>query len=479
MIEIKNQIYCPSDDDLMQYKLGNSEKERFQEITEHLVTCDVCTRTILDFLPETEEEWQKLKASDEETSEGGDGFAEDFLSADLVEDFEQLRQEAIRLEKKRKNFDEIGMVGLRLGQIWRPKSDKIIVPTVQGEEYVSEFDLNSKNHFVVITDAEPQQIGKYNVVKVISVDDRAHRFVESEIVVPAKLNPLERDLILQVWNEKEMLVENLESCFGDISEEWVATEREKYRVTSSNKSFGIKELFAEFKKNLSDFAYESSNVIRQGLIVNPLYRYRTKEIAETNYLNFPVESLRHAETRKKSFAKVTNVSLAQTFLEQVKSIFSMSPSPIFVSAANDSQSVWEEDEETYFNESLKCKRRKSVEGHNLMMLQSDNDEFANRFVLLGNDETDLTLALLAGNNPIHKGYVSVLNFGENESPRKGFPKILDVNDLSEYDTRIIQNSIARVDETSELLAWKELANTAVVDENLSETIHQAVKARGY
>jgi hypothetical protein len=478
MTEIKNQTYCPSDDELMQYKLGNSEKERFKEITEHLVTCDVCTRTILDFLPETEEEWQRLKMSGDENSGRGNEKVEDFLSANLIDNFEQLRQAAIRLENKRKDFGEIGLQGLRVGQIWRPKSDNIVLPMIEGKDYVSDFKLNSKNHFVIIQDTSLERVGNYNVIKVIPVDDKVSSIAENEIVIPAKFNPLERDLILQLWNEKEMLVENLESCFGEIAAEWVKTGQEKQHVTFLNGNFGIKELFAEFKKNLSYFAYESTNVIHQGLIPNPLYRYRTKEVAETNHLNFPVESLRYAEAQREVPGEIVAVSSSLTFLEQIKSVFSMSPSPAFVSAGNNSQSGWEEDNKTYFDGKLKCKRRKSVEGHNLLLLQSDDAEFANRLILLGKDEADLILALLTANNPIHQGYVSVLNFGESESPEDYYSnKVLKISELPKFNARLIQNSIAHVDEMSELLAWKELADAGEIDKNLSQIIHQAVKAK--
>lgn len=477
MTEVKSRMYCPSDDELMRYKSGNLEKENFQEITEHLVTCNVCPRTILDFLPETEEEWQRLKTSDDETSGESDPLADDFLSPDLIDELEQMRLEVIRLEKKRKNFDEIGLKGLRVGQIWQPKADNIILPTAEGNEYVSDFDLNSFNHFVAIVDATPERCGNYSVIKVMPVDDDLSCAAEDEVIIPAQFNPREEDLMLQVWNEKEMLVENLESCFGDIDEEWVKAEREKNHIASSKGDISVKELFAEFKKNLNDFVYESANVIRQGLITSPVHRYRTKEIAETNYLNFPVQSLRYAEAQRKVAAKAAGAS-SWTFLEQIKSIFSMFPSPTFVAAEDNALSGWEEDAQTYFDGKLRCKRRKSVEGHNLLLLQSDNAEFANRFVLLGKDESDLTLALLTGNNPVHQGYVSVLNFGEKKSPENFYSnQILNISDLSKISGELIQNSVACVDEASELLAWERLTAAAENEENLSKTIQQAIKER--
>lgn len=478
MIEVKNKLVCPSDDELMRYKLENLEKERFQEITEHLVICDICPQTILDFLPETEEEWEELKMSDDKVSENSNVSIEDFIPANLIDEFEQMRQAAIRLEKKRKSFEEIGLEDLQIGQIWRPKADNIILPTVEGKEYFSEYELGSINHFVVIKDANTEKVGDYNIIKVIPIDDDLSHVAKDDIVIPADSNLLEKDLLLQVWNGKEMLAENLEGYFGNIAQEWIEVKKKEYNITLKHNSSAIIDLFSVFEKNIENFAYEAANVIKQGQITNPIYRYRTKAVAETNYLSLPVESLRNVKALEGVPQKVGKVNPSLIFLEQIKSLIQMFPSPEFAFAADESPSSWKEDEEIYFDGKLKIKRRKSVKEENLLLLQTEDAEFANRIVLLGKDKSNLILALLSGNNPIHQGYVSVLNFGENESPKSFYSnQLLNIKDLSNFDEDLVRVSIARVDEDSELLNWKNLANSGEVDENLSGVIYQAIKER--
>jgi hypothetical protein len=165
-----------------------------------------------------------------------------------------------------------------------------------------------------------------------------------------------------------------------------------------------------------------------------------------------------------------------SFLEQIRLLIPMFPSPEYAIAGDEQRTGWKEDEQTYYYGRLRCKRRKSVEGDNLLLLQSADAAFANHLVLVGEKEGDLTLALLADNNPIHPGFVSVLNFGANESPRVLFAdKILTVSDLSKLDPEMIRTSIIRVDETSELLAWKELGYSIKSDGVLPELIRMALK----
>lgn len=280
---IEHEALCISDGKLVEYKEGSMPAGEVGAVSSHLALCDACLMR-LEFLPDSLAEYAaRVKAIDEDSSPTP---VPDSLRK-AVGDF-KARAAVIRSRKVRLG-EVLGGGGLRAGQLWRPRSKDVIVPTAEWEERNSVFDLGSKPCFVLIAGDDAEELGGYHVVRVVvvSTDTDAGRLGEGDLLVEDE-RLLAHPFIIQGWNRTEMLRENLEYCVGDIRD--VVSEAE------------YAELLNDSPGSRTADHYSLEAVIRRGAYSDPLARYRARAFEEAAYLRFPVESLRRSVDEEETYA---------------------------------------------------------------------------------------------------------------------------------------------------------------------------------
>lgn len=279
-MKTKNErvVDCLSDDMLAAYiKRELPDKER-EAVSSHLLFCNSCLAYAKLLLWDSNYD---IEETDVEEYDFTRPVEITPVIAEAQKRFQAYRQR--RREFPAKSLSEIGWDGLKVGQIWRTKFEGIVVPTAEGEEVFSATELNSNPHLVVITDrnvaVQPLDSKTYHVISVAPIDsdiDYADEDKE-DLIIPEDETPLGYSFMVQLWNKKPMLFENLDSCLGEINQ------------NSLTKLLGALNQSEEGKLIGDEFSPEA--VIIRGEFHNPIMRYRAKEYEDTKYLRMPVEQL--------------------------------------------------------------------------------------------------------------------------------------------------------------------------------------------
>jgi tetratricopeptide (TPR) repeat protein len=275
-------VECPTDEVLSAYLQRTLPEHRREAVSRHLFLCNTCL------------EYTKLLLWDSDYEQSDDNLDAVQLNqpvevtpvmADVLERFKGFREH-------RRNFPartllEIGIDGLQVGQVWRTRVEDVALPKIDGEETASIAELNSDAHLVLITNpsVRTRRIGPktYHVIRVLPIDTDTEYAMEGDLVVERAESPLGYSFMAQLWNEQEMLQENLESCLGEFREE------SHPRIWKS--------LARQGQRPLVLGAFSLENIIINGLFYDPALRYRAREYEETQYLRAPVESLMNVQEK--------------------------------------------------------------------------------------------------------------------------------------------------------------------------------------
>lgn len=260
-------VSCPSDELLLGYGRNELTAEQAHAVSSHLLFCDTCV------------EFLKLLRSRELTPE----------ATNVVPPFESMRSEILnrfqspQLKRETQSWDEFQTAGgvLRVGQIWRPKTNGIVIPGRDNSQPSSIAELESSPHLVVIIDCTdtPVQSGdvSYHPIRVAPIDADLEYAGADDFIVRENDSPLGYSFLVQTWNEQLMLAENLECLLAELD------ESEHPTIFERLKSAGDGEL--------AEGAFSLEAVIMKGRYSDPVMRYRAKEYEDTAYLRVPVQSL--------------------------------------------------------------------------------------------------------------------------------------------------------------------------------------------
>ena len=268
------QVSCPDDEALLAFRNGDLSGEEYETVALHLLLCNDCMES-LNSLP-----WDEAQGSEEMTDED-QPETQVHLTPSL--------SRAIRLFRERHQQNADGLRGaptdikqeeIRPRQIWRTKSEGIVVPSSGGQEYYSVTELSSRPHLVVVTRAEindPPPTTDYHTILVAPVDVDTEYKGEGDLLINQDDSPLGYAFNVQLWNEQPMLRENLECCLGELLPE-------RYDEL-------LAALGAHRGEESPHDSYSLEAVIMKGLHHDPIMRYRAKEYEDTAYLRMPVRSL--------------------------------------------------------------------------------------------------------------------------------------------------------------------------------------------
>jgi hypothetical protein len=276
------QVNCPDDKTILAFRSNELSGEEYDAVALHLLFCNDC-RESLNSLP-----WEEV--------EGDEGAPEVDEPRPNVHITPSLSR-AIKLFRERHQQNASGTPGtpkeiqedrIRVGQIWRTKSEGIAVPSSGGTEYHSVTELNSRPHLVIITRTKidnPSSGTDYHTILVAPVDGNTEYKDQGDLFVAQEDSPLGYSFITQLWNEQPMLQENLDCCLGDLNPEQHST------LLSTLDALGDKES--------SGTSYSLEAIIMKGLYQDPMMRYRAKEYEDTAYLRMPVQSLIEIEDSRR------------------------------------------------------------------------------------------------------------------------------------------------------------------------------------
>jgi hypothetical protein len=265
-------VSCPSDELLLGYGRNELTAEQAHAVSSHLLFCDTCV------------EYLKLLRSHELSPEATnvDPNRSNFEST-RTEILNRFQSPQLKREAQPKSWDEFQTSGgvLRVGQIWRPKTNGIVIPGHDNSQSSSISELESSPHLVVIIDCTytPVQSGDvaYHMIRVAPIDADLEYAVADDFIVRENDSPLGYSFLVQTWNEQLMLAENLECLLAELDESGHPTIFERL------KSAGDGEL--------AEGAFSLEAVIMKARYSDPVMRYRAKEYEDTAYLRIPVQSL--------------------------------------------------------------------------------------------------------------------------------------------------------------------------------------------
>lgn len=272
---IAHEALCISDGKLVQYKEDSLPIDEKNAISSHLVFCDACLMRLEMLADSTEKYEARVKAIENDTNPIP-------IPASLQQALENFKVRAETIRSRRVELSEVlDKEGLQVGQVWRPTSKNIVVPTPEREERCSVFDLGSKPCFVVITDNNVRESAGYHIVRVaiITTDIEAEHIGACDIVVNDS-NFLAQPFVIQSWNQMDMLRENLEYCVGNVR---TVIDQDAYA-----------QLITKEHTNSLAEQYSLETFIKRGEYSIPLARYRARSYEETMYLRVPVEALQEA-----------------------------------------------------------------------------------------------------------------------------------------------------------------------------------------
>lgn len=230
---------CPDQAVISEYKNGKLEQSRIDELTPHLVGCDTCM-LMLELLP--------------------------------VDELPRLVNRGLRRELDLTPFERFISDGriFETGQVWSTKTTGIVFPTAEAIERYSAVELGGDPIYVVISSQKVEArfyMGeRFQVIRVVPVTDNVEFAIEDDDIIPEDESMIGYAIMLQNWNEQEMLAENLES----LVEGWT------YWTNPAG--------------NPSEYSF--FHLISDGKYGDAKMRFRSREFNSTAFLRDPVDSLR-------------------------------------------------------------------------------------------------------------------------------------------------------------------------------------------
>lgn len=477
----KYNAVCPDENELLAFKQGTLSNEDKNFLTEHLLTCDFCLMN-LQFMPWESIEHKNTLLADDKPKKERTSVPESLKKAfDL---HRKIRASKPKVEPV--NFDNFFKIGkLKVGQIWRTKFDGIVFPSLDGENFYSIPKLGSVPHLIVVTNIldlpEIDNLGKkYQVIKVITIDNNIQYATEGDIVISEKESPLGYAFMLQAWNQRKMLRQNLDAYLGEIN------------FTPQSFKSSVKSSFQELsdyltdlgRKEVSGAAYSFIGLIKKGIYSDPVMRYRAREFENTVYLSDPVDNLLEPLIQEiPSFVPTTQPKAVELgFFQKLNFI----PRIYEANTAYASSKTVEESAEPKLiidgpvSEEYNDLFYKVFLANNEyeILIQSSASKYNGKIVLLGIDEETISLlAVISDKHEVHDGFVSNLYYKEDISKSIINPLgLMDEQSLSFYfesgkiSEAVIKGSIESSGTASGLNAWRKIAESESTGETLKNTI---------
>jgi hypothetical protein len=470
----KRLISCPSDELLLKYGRKELSDEQYLAVSSHLLFCDICL------------EYLNLLAQhgSEDTGTGAKSanqlVPEPPLNASLTNSVERFRSRQQHRQIHPKPLEEFQREGreLRVGQIWRPKSKGVVVPSLDGEQVFSVAELDSRPHLVVITNAASveEEIGetKYHVIRVVPIDVNSDCIADDDLLVNEAESPLGYAFLPQTWNEQVMLLENLECLLGEFNETQHAAVIERLK------------LIGEGEYREGDFSLEA--IIMKGLYSNPVMRYRAREYEETAYLRTPVDSIRSPYEGLEKYSDQQDEHTAISKEERADIIYEI------LRGAGVSEAVWSggwkpyaasasegaRKPQTFWNADKSLSATLESIGKKMLLRIESSDKrwegalvpFSWKSVVDTASDSRCIFAILAKDEVKRGTYVAEIELGElREIEGTILPDTtFSLTDLQASMADVIHESIMRALSNHELDAWKELSEREGLDPQVRAVI---------
>jgi hypothetical protein len=308
MIDEHNRFsaVCPEDELLIQYKTGKLTQDEIDKISEHLVLCDYCSLA-LDLLPTG----LNVLGENESLSPSSSDSDEFKLMIEGIQ--QRLASEhplnPIALEKFRESKR-----ALEVAQIWQTRTEDILFPSHDSEEMIPINRPGSIAGRVVITKpfVENRWFGNkaQKIIRVAPIHDSIDYAMDGDIIFQEKESLLGYPFMLELWNQQDMLFDNLHSYLGEIE-----VVPESLLARSIAEGFDLKTFLANHAKNpnFADAAnYSTFGLIRTGKYYDPKMRFRAMQFENTAYLRDPV-----IELREMLDESVVSISIEESLQESV------------------------------------------------------------------------------------------------------------------------------------------------------------------
>jgi hypothetical protein len=449
---ITHEALCLSDAKLVEYKEGSILPDAKDAVTSHLALCDACLMR-LEMLPASTAEYAAgVKAIEDDTEPAP-------IPDSLRQALEKLKARAETIRSRRVGLDEVlDGDGLRVGQLWRPKSADIVVPISGREEHHTVFDLGSKPCFVVVTDGDIEEVGDYHVigVAIVVTDVDAAQIGAGDILVEDS-ELLAHPFVIQSWNRTEMLRENLDYCVGTVED---VLSEEDYAL-----------LFDRAGDHQQGSQYSLEAVVKRGEYSSSLSRYRARAFEDAAYLRFPVVRLRESTGSDNWRSGFPYVTIQTGFMssrvayaadkpqEHVKS-FSVDGTPLTGVLERDAGSMWlrlQTDDKSWDGALVACTWKPHSAG---------GSGAHSRYMILSRDDISFD------------AYVAEMNLGEpDEFEFKPTTVPLPVGSLTARRNQIIRESILDARTPRDLRAWQRLTGEQSLPPDVRRAIEEAIKTR--
>lgn len=267
-------VSCPSDDTLLAFRRRELAGEEYETVALHLLFCNGCVGS-LNALP-----WE-ISDEDSGAMKMVEPSTEVPLTSSLTRAIQSFRERhTLGGSRAIKTWNQVQQEGgLKAGQIWRTKSEGIVVPAPDQPEYFSVTELSSRPHLVLITSTEvsvSKCSADYHAILVAPIDADVNYRGDGDLLIKEDDSPLGYSFIVQLWNGQMMLRENLEDCLGEIRPDQKEEVLQSLSLHKDTEPLGGK--------------YSLEAVVLKGLHTDPIMRYRAKEYEETSYLRMPAQS---------------------------------------------------------------------------------------------------------------------------------------------------------------------------------------------
>jgi hypothetical protein len=296
----KSPPECPEENELQQYLDGKLAPAQAELIEKHLAVCDRCYLMLKVLEPSNPED--NLDARDVEPPrkipDWIDGYA-----FELTE-----RQKKINANKR--TLEEVlNDGGVKFAQMWKPKTDNILLITPKGNEYHSFIDFNSVPHFVVVVTNENEKILDHELVGAFPIHDEEDLINKDDLLLKKENSPTGYSFFVQSWNQScKILVDNLDVCIGEINfhgQEDLAKKLKK--LGKKLQSQKVAPYSDTSDGNIPELGIDKEHFAKN-FKVDPLARYRYKEYKETAYLRVPAEMLQKtAELQKERQSSIFEI----------------------------------------------------------------------------------------------------------------------------------------------------------------------------
>lgn len=300
---------CPGEAVLQQYLDDELDLVEIDTIEDHLAACERCFSMLVVLEPSI-----SASTHNDET-ESSDVPAGTSVPEFVLRHSHELRERTEAIERNVKPLSEVLQTqGFRIGQVWRPKLDQILVATHDGKEYHSFEDFGSVPKLAVITNSRTAEHFGHEVVRVAPIHPKIGLETDEDLFVDIAATPVGYPFYIQGWNQVDVLLENLDSCIGAIE---FAGETELLsqlaEIGSVNSISPIAITVAGESLQLP-FAGIESDTFPKSIDTDPVARFRYRQFQEAAFLRVPGELLKEADALTSKFpVKENGVSSLSNF----------------------------------------------------------------------------------------------------------------------------------------------------------------------